>query len=85
MLQDIKPKRIAYIGNMVDEDAFFIDPIEHDYLTLLIVGAYSYFKNYDMFIETVNKLTKLTNSYFKVIVAGYGANMQRMRNSLNKR
>ena len=74
MLQDIKPKRIAYIGNMVDEDSFFIDPIEHDYLTLLIVGAYSYFKNYDMFIETINKLTKLTNSYFKVIVAGYGAN-----------
>ena len=74
MLQDIKPKRIAYIGNMVDEDVFFIDPIEHDYLTLLIVGAYSYFKNYDMFIETINKLTKLTNNYFKVIVAGYGAN-----------
>ena len=74
MLQDIKPKRIAYIGNMVDEDAFFIDPIEHDYLTLLIVGAYSYFKNYDMFIETINKLTKLTNCYFKVLVAGYGAN-----------
>ena len=74
MLQDIKPKRIAYIGNMVDEDTFFIDPIEHDYPTLLIVGAYSYFKNYDMFIETISKLTKLTNSYFKVIVAGYGAN-----------
>ena len=74
MLQDIKPKRIAYIGNMVDEDAFFIDPIEHDYLTLLIVGAHSYFKNYDMFIETINKLTKLTNCYFKVLVAGYGAN-----------
>ena len=26
MLQDIKPKRIAYIGNMVDEDKFFINP-----------------------------------------------------------
>lgn len=74
MLQDIKPKRIAYIGNMVDEEAFFIDPIEHDYPTLLIVGAYSYFKNYDMFIDTINKLTQLTNRYFKVLVAGYGAN-----------
>ena len=74
MLQDIKPKRIAYIGNMVDEDTFFIDPIEHDYPTLLIVGAYSYFKNYDMFIDTINKLTQLTNRYFKVLVAGYGAN-----------
>ena len=52
----------------------YINPIEHDYPTLLIVGAYSYFKNYDMFIDTINKLTKLTNRNFKVIVAGYGAN-----------
>lgn len=74
MLQDIRPKRIAYIGNLVDEDVFYINPIKHEYPTLLIVGAHSYFKNYDMFIETINKLIKLTKEYFRVIVAGYGAN-----------
>lgn len=74
MLQDIKPKRIAYIGNMVDEDVFSINPIEHDYPTLVIVGAYSYFKNYEMFIESINILANITDKYFKVIVAGYGAN-----------
>ena len=74
MLQNIRPQRIAYIGNLIDEDVFIINPINHEYTTLLIVGACSYFKNYDMFIESINILTSITDRYFKVIVAGYGAN-----------
>lgn len=74
LLQNIKPKSIACIGNLIDESKFYIDPIKHDYPTFLIVAANSYFKNFDMFIETMNKLVSKTDKEFRVIVAGYGAN-----------
>ena len=74
MLQDIKLKRIAYTGNLIDEQKFIINPQQHEYPTLLIVAVHSYFKNFDMFIETINKLTEITDKKFRVIVAGYGAN-----------
>ena len=74
MLQNIKLKRIAYVGNLVDETRFVIKPISHEYTTLLIVAANSYFKNFDMFIEAMNKLSMMTSKPFKIIIAGYGAN-----------
>lgn len=74
MLQDIKLKRIAYTGNLIDELRFELKPIPHESLTFLIVAANSYFKNFDMFIDTMNKLTERTVKDFRVIVAGYGAN-----------
>lgn len=74
MLQNIKLKRIAYTGNLVDETMFTCAPITHEKTTFLIVAANSYFKNFDMFIETMNRLTEITDKDFRVIVAGYGAN-----------
>lgn len=74
MLQNIKLKRIAYIGNLVDESKFIYNPIKHDYPTIVIIAAYSYFKNFDMFLETILKLDKITNKDYRVIIAGYGAN-----------
>ena len=75
MLQNIKPNRIACIGNLVDETKFKYNPEKHDVKTFLIVAACSYFKNYDMFIETMNKLSEKTDKKFKVVIAGYKANV----------
>lgn len=80
MLQDIKPKRIACIGNLVDETKFMRNPVKHDTPTFLIVAACSYFKNYDMFIETMNKLSDKTDKNFKVVIAGYNANKGYVKN-----
>lgn len=74
LLQNIKPKRIECIGNLIDETKFEYRPIDHKYKTLLIVAACSYFKNYDMFIETMEKLIQKTSAEFRVVIAGYGAN-----------
>lgn len=74
MLQNIKLKRIECTGNLIDETKFCYEPIAHETKTLLIVAACSYFKNYDMFIETISKLAGKTSSDFKVVIAGYGAN-----------
>ena len=74
LLQNIKLKRIAYIGNLIDETQFAYNPISHRYPTLIIIAAYSYFKNYDMFFETISKLDSKTKTDYRVIVAGYGAN-----------
>lgn len=74
MLQNIRPKRIAYTGNLIDETKFIISPEKHEYPTLLIVAAHAYFKNFDMFVETINKLVDKTDKEFRVIIAGYGAN-----------
>ena len=74
MLQNIMLKRIAYTGNFVDETKFVLCPMKHEVKTFLIVAANSYFKNYDMFIETMNKLVDIAENDFRVVVAGYGAN-----------
>ena len=73
-LQNIHLKNIRYVGNLVDEDKFQLKPIEHEHPTFLIVAAYSFYKNYDMFIETMNLLFDKTKKKFKVIIAGYAAN-----------
>lgn len=74
MLQNIKPKRIAYVGNLIDEDVFTISPTKHEYPTLLIVAAYVYFKDYNTFIDSMEKLLKKAKREFRIIIAGYGAN-----------
>ena len=74
LLQNIKLKNICYVGNLVDEEQFERKPIEHEHPTFLIVAAYSFYKNYDMFIETMNLLFEKTKKKFRVIIAGYAAN-----------
>ena len=74
MLQNIRLRKICYVGNFVDEDIFQYKPIKHGRKTLLIVAAHSFYKNYDLFIDTMNKLKSKTNMKFKVVIAGYAAN-----------
>ena len=74
LMQNIKLKRIEYIGNMVDEEKFRYEPVPHDTVTFLIVAAHSFYKNYDLFIKTMDRLTVIARKPFRVIIAGYGAN-----------
>lgn len=75
MLQNIKLPKTVYVGNLVDERKFVRKELYRDKVkTLLIVAAHSHYKNYDMFINVMNKLSDITNQKFKIMVVGYGAN-----------
>ena len=74
LLTSTRLKSISYIGNLVDETKFNHKPLAHYHPTFLIVAANSFFKNYDLFIETMNRLTEKTTKDFRVIIAGYNAN-----------
>lgn len=74
LMQNIKLKNIVYIGNIIDEEKFKCEPQSHDDKTFLIVASHSFYKNYDLFIKAMNRLTELATKPFKVIIAGYGAN-----------
>lgn len=76
LLQNIKLNKITYIGNLVDENVFTYSPIEHSCTTLIIVAAYSFYKNYELFLKTIEQLCKISKSEFKVIIAGYNGNKQ---------
>lgn len=81
MLQNIRLKKIAYVGNLVDETVFEYRPVLHEHVTILIVAASSFYKNFDMFIETVDRLTGLTKVPFRVMIAGYAANKGYSKNT----
>lgn len=74
LMQNIKLPNITYIGNFVNETKFTYNPKIHDEKTFLIVASHSFYKNYDLFIKTMNRLTEISSKPFKVIIAGYGAN-----------
>lgn len=75
LLQNIKLPPIFYIGNLIDETNLLYSPRkESDVKTFVIVAAHSFYKNYDMFINVMNRLTELTEKDFRVMVVGYGAN-----------
>jgi len=74
LMQNIKLKDITYIGNIIDEVKFKHEPQIHDEKTILIVASHSFYKNYDLFIQTMNRLTEIATTPFKVIIAGYNAN-----------
>ena len=74
LMQNVHLKSIEYIGNIIDTDKFKYEPVKHEVPSFLIVAANSFYKNYDLFIRTMNRLTKITDKPFKVIVAGYDAN-----------
>lgn len=74
LLQDIKLKRIAYVGNMVDEEQFLLSNGSGNVKTFIMVAAHSFYKNYDLFIEIFNRLTEITKIPFRVMIVGYGAN-----------
>lgn len=73
MLQNIHPKKIAYIGNMVNEEQFVKNGENVEGVpTFIIVAAYSFYKNYQMFIDVMNKLNSIAVKDFKILVVGYG-------------
>lgn len=74
LMQNVHLKKIEYIGNLIDTEKFRCEPAAHDGKTFLIVASHSFYKNYDLFIETMNRLTEIADKPFKVIIAGYGAN-----------
>ena len=74
LMQNIHLKSIEYIGNIIDVDKFKCEPVAHDQMTFLIVAAHSFYKNYDLFVQTMEDLKKMAVKPFKIIIAGYGAN-----------
>ena len=75
-LLNIRLPQTVYIGNLVDESQFVLDTKkdEEHIKTFIIVAANSFYKNYDMFIEVMNRLCDITEVPFKVMIVGYGAN-----------
>jgi len=82
LMNNIKLPEIKYIGNLVDENTFLMDKKENsDVKTIVIVASNSHYRNYDLFIKTINKLTEITKQDFKVKVVGYKANKGYSKNS----
>lgn len=74
-LQNVKLKNVCYIGNLVDETQFVnVNRKENSVKILLIVAANSFYKNYDLFIDIMNRLTKITTTDYRVMIVGYAAN-----------
>ena len=86
-MQNLRLPKVVYVGNLVLEEHFplrqqsrmngrrermFTEGTELK--TLITVGAYSFYKNYDLFISVMNRLTELTEVPFRVMIVGYGAN-----------
>ena len=75
MLQNIKLPQTVYIGNMIDEEKLRIQPKnDRQIKTFIIVAAHSYYKNYEMFIKVMEKLTEISLKDFRILIVGYGAN-----------
>ena len=81
LLQDISLKRVAYVGNMVDEERFCLGKGSGHEKTFLMVAAHSFYKNYDLFIQIFNRLTEITDVPFKIMVVGYNANKGYSKNA----
>lgn len=74
MLQNIKLPKYRYIGNLIDETKLLCKNKQNDVKTFIIVAAHSFYKNYDLFIAVMNRLTEITEYDFRVMVVGYGSN-----------
>lgn len=74
LLQDVRPRRIAYVGNLVNEEQFVLGSGSGGEKTFVMVAAHTFYKNYPLFIEIFNRLTQITDVPFKVKVVGYNAN-----------
>ena len=81
MLQDIRPRRIDYVGNMVNEEQFVLGKGSGGPKTFVMVAAHSFYKNYPLFIKIFNRLTQITDVPFRVMVVGYNANKGYSKNA----
>lgn len=74
MLQNICLPKTRYIGNLVDESRLLPKQTNNTVKTIIIVASHSYYKNYNMFIEVMNRLTEISTTDFRIMIVGYGAN-----------
>lgn len=74
LLQNVKPKRFAYVGNLVDEGLFTMGSGSGREKTFVIVAAHVFYKNFPLFIEIFERLTQITDVPFRVMIVGYNAN-----------
>lgn len=80
MMQDIHIKPY-YVGNLVDETKFTLCTEVHETKTFLIVAAYSFYKNYDLFIQAMEELKRIADKDFKILICGYNANKGYAKNT----
>ncbi len=82
LLQNIKLPKTEYIGNLIDETKLVYSPKPEPHTkTFIIVAAHSFYKNYDMFIQVMNRLSEISEKEFRVIIVGYGSNKGYSKNS----
>ncbi len=75
LMQNLNLPPIRYIGNLVDETWFALRPQKDlEKKTILIIGANSFYKNYDHFCNVMERLYEITEKPFRILVAGYAAN-----------
>ncbi len=74
LMQGIKLPKIHYVGNLVDEDKFLCVDSGNTVKTFVTVGANVFYKNYEMLVDTFDRLSELTDVPFKLLVVGYQAN-----------
>lgn len=74
LLQNIKLPKIVYLGNLIDETKIVNEHKINDVKTFIIVAAHTFYKNYDLFIDVMNRVTEITDCDFNVMIVGYGAN-----------
>ena len=76
LLHNIRLPKIDYIGNLIDETKMtYREHLRPEVKTFIIVAAHSFYKNYDMFIDVMNRLIDITDRDFRVMIVGYGANI----------
>ena len=73
LLQNVKVKPI-WVGNLCDESQFKLTTEKHKIPTFLIVAANSFYKNYDLFIKSMEELKRIALKDFNIIIAGYNSN-----------
>lgn len=73
LLQNVKVNPI-WVGNLCDETKFKLVEKQNDVLTFLIVAANSFYKNYQLFVKTMEELKSIATKDFKIIIAGYNSN-----------
>lgn len=81
LMQNINPRKFAYVGNLVDEKQFLLSKRDNEIKTFIMVAANSFYKNYNLFIDIFEQLIEITEKSFKVMVVGYGANKGYSKNA----
>lgn len=73
LLQNVKINPI-WVGNMCDETKFSLSYELHNIPTFLIVAANVFYKNYPLFIKSMEELKRIATKKFKIVIAGYDSN-----------